>query len=132
MTERRLPHLPSRPKRIVAYVGRDGRLQEFYARVLPLLDYLLPQYIAEGKAHLVVAIGCTGGRHRSVHIVDLLARNLTASSGNPAEQREWRVTVTHRELEREGLTPAQSADDAGPGGDPAFPEPPGPSSMGKA
>src|SRR5918992_1577666 len=59
--------------RIVEYVGRDGRLEEFYARVLPLLEYLLPQYVAEGKAHLVVAIGCTGGRHRSVAIAEHLA-----------------------------------------------------------
>src|SRR5918911_1639353 len=50
-------------QRIVDYVGRDGRLREFYDRVLPLLEYLLPQYVAEGKSHLVVAIGCTGGRH---------------------------------------------------------------------
>src|SRR5258706_163866 len=60
-------------RRIVDYVGRDGRLKEFYDRVLPLLEYLLPQYVAEGKAHLVVAIGCTGGRHRSVVIAEDLA-----------------------------------------------------------
>ena len=36
-------------------MGSDGRLKEFYDRVLPLLEYLLPQYVAEGKAHLVVA-----------------------------------------------------------------------------
>jgi len=41
-------------RRVVQYVGRDGRLKEFYDRVLPLLEYLLPQYVAEGKAHLVV------------------------------------------------------------------------------
>ena len=41
--------------------------------MLPLLEYLLPQYVAEGKAHLVVAIGCTGGRHRSVAIAEHLA-----------------------------------------------------------
>ena len=60
-------------RRIVEYVGRDGRLKEFYDRALPLLEYLLPQYVAEGKAHLVVAIGCTGGRHRSVVIAEYLA-----------------------------------------------------------
>src|SRR4051812_5846531 len=53
-------------QRIVDYVGRDGRLEEFYAHVVPLLEYLLPQYVNEGKAHLMVAIGCTGGRHRTV------------------------------------------------------------------
>jgi UPF0042 nucleotide-binding protein len=63
-------------QRIVDYVGRDGRLVEFYAHVLPLLEYLLPQYVAEGKAHLMIAIGCTGGRHRSVAIAEHLARVL--------------------------------------------------------
>ena len=58
---------------MIDYIGRDGRLEEFYAHVLPLLEYLLPQYVAEGKAHLVIAIGCTGGRHRSVAIAEHLA-----------------------------------------------------------
>jgi UPF0042 nucleotide-binding protein len=60
-------------QRIVDYVGRDGRLQELYDHVIPLLEFLLPQYVTEGKAHLVVAIGCTGGRHRSVAIAEHLA-----------------------------------------------------------
>src|SRR3954467_10582617 len=60
-------------KRIVDYVARDGRLAEFYAHVVPLLEFLLPQYVTEGKAHLMVAIGCTGGRHRSVAIAEHLA-----------------------------------------------------------
>jgi UPF0042 nucleotide-binding protein len=59
--------------RIVAYINQDGALDEFYERLHPLLDYLLPHYLAEGKAHLVVAIGCTGGRHRSVAIAHHLA-----------------------------------------------------------
>ena len=80
-------------QRIVAYVGRDGRLQEFYARVLPLLDYLLPQYIAEGKAHLVVAIGCTGGRHRSVAVAEHLAAHFR-------DQPDYFVEVQHRDVER--------------------------------
>ena len=61
-------------QRVVDYVGRDGRLDEFYGRLLPLLEFLLPQYVDEGKAHLSIAIGCTGGRHRSVAIVEELAR----------------------------------------------------------
>ena len=60
-------------QRIVDYVGRDGRLEVFYSHLIPLLEYLLPQYVAEGKAHLMVAIGCTGGRHRSVAITEHLA-----------------------------------------------------------
>jgi UPF0042 nucleotide-binding protein len=73
-------------RRIIEYVGKDGRLKEFYDRILPLLEYLLPQYVAEGKAHLVVAIGCTGGRHRSVVIAEDLA----------AHFRE----VQHRDVDR--------------------------------
>ena len=78
---------------IVAYVGRDGRLDEFYDRILPLLEYLLPQYVAEGKAHLVVAIGCTGGRHRSVAIAEHLASRFR---GVP----DYFVEVQHRDVDR--------------------------------
>src|SRR5215213_1388500 len=80
-------------QRIVDYVGRDGRLEEFYAHVLPLLKYLLPQYVNEGKAHLVVAIGCTGGRHRSVAIAQHLA---AAFRGRD----EYFVEVQHRDVDR--------------------------------
>jgi UPF0042 nucleotide-binding protein len=80
-------------QRIVDYVGRDGRLQEFYDRVLPLLEYLLPQYVNEGKAHLVVAIGCTGGRHRSVAIAEHLAAAFR-------DRDEFFVEVQHRDVDR--------------------------------
>jgi RNase adapter protein RapZ len=80
-------------RRIVQYVGRDGRLKEFYDRILPLLEYLLPQYVAEGKAHLVVAIGCTGGRHRSVVIAEDLAAHFR-------EDGRYFVDVQHRDVDR--------------------------------
>ena len=80
-------------RRIVEYVGRDGRLKEFYDRVLPLLEYLLPQYVAEGKAHLVVAIGCTGGRHRSVAIAEDLAAHFR-------DDGRYFVEVQHRDVDR--------------------------------
>ena len=80
-------------RRIIEYVGRDGRLKEFYDRVLPLLEYLLPQYVAEGKAHLVVAIGCTGGRHRSVVIAEDLAAHFRGDG-------RYFVEVQHRDVDR--------------------------------
>jgi UPF0042 nucleotide-binding protein len=80
-------------RRIIQYVGRDGRLKQFYDRVLPLLEYLLPQYVAEGKAHLVVAIGCTGGRHRSVVIAEDLAAHFR-------EDGRYFVEVQHRDVDR--------------------------------
>src|SRR3954470_6486174 len=80
-------------KRIVEYVARDGRLAEFYERALPLLEYLLPQYVAEGKSHLVVAVGCTGGRHRSVVIAEDLAAHFR-------EDGRYFVEVQHRDVDR--------------------------------
>jgi UPF0042 nucleotide-binding protein len=79
--------------RVVAFINRDGALDAFYERLHPLLDYLLPQYLAEGKSHLVVAIGCTGGRHRSVAI----ARHLAERYGS---QGEYLVEVVDRDANR--------------------------------
>jgi UPF0042 nucleotide-binding protein len=80
-------------QRIVDYVGRDGRLEEFYGYIKPLLEFLLPQYVAEGKAHLMVAIGCTGGRHRSVAIAEHLAAHFR-------DRPEYFVEVAHRDVDR--------------------------------
>lgn len=80
-------------RRIVDYVGRDGRLRDFYAHVVPLLEFLLPQYVAEGKSHLVVAIGCTGGRHRSVAIAEHLASVFR-------DREPYFVEVQHRDVDR--------------------------------
>jgi UPF0042 nucleotide-binding protein len=79
--------------RIVAFINRDGELDTFYEKLHPLVDYLLPQYLAEGKAHLVVAIGCTGGRHRSVAIAAHLANRYSSES-------EYNVHVVHRDVSR--------------------------------
>ena len=80
-------------QRVVDHVARDGRLEEFYERLMPLLDYLVPQYVAEGKSHLVVAIGCTGGRHRSVAIAEHLGKALQGRA-------DCFVEVRHRDVER--------------------------------
>jgi len=79
--------------RVVDFINRNGELEAFYGRLHPLLDYLLPQYLAEGKAHLVVAIGCTGGRHRSVAIAQHLAARYASS-------KDYLVEVAHRDVER--------------------------------
>jgi UPF0042 nucleotide-binding protein len=78
---------------VVAYIDRDGALEEFYGHVIPLLDYLLPQYVREGKAHLLVAIGCTGGRHRSVAVAEHLAAHYRRSG-------EYIVDVGHRDIDK--------------------------------
>jgi UPF0042 nucleotide-binding protein len=82
-------------REVVAYVDRDGALEAFYERLLPMLDYLLPQYVAEGKAHLSIAIGCTGGRHRSVAIAEQLAARYRAAG-------DYLVEIAHRDIDRAG------------------------------
>ncbi len=77
--------------RIVAYINRNGALDTFYEHLHPMLDYLLPQYLGEGKAHLVIAIGCTGGRHRSVAIALHLAERYAGQPG-------YVVDVLHRDV----------------------------------
>jgi RNase adapter protein RapZ len=85
--------LTGQDPRVVEYVQQDGHLAAFYGHLEPLLDFLLPQYEAEGKAHLSVAIGCTGGKHRSVAITE----HLSARYG---ERDDLRVSTVHRDLER--------------------------------
>jgi UPF0042 nucleotide-binding protein len=87
--------LTGRDARVVEYMDRDGRLAELYERVVPLLDFLVPEYVKEGKAHLTIAIGCTGGRHRSVAIAEHLAARYTA-------REDVFVEVVHRDIERGG------------------------------
>ncbi len=78
---------------VVEYIARDGRLEQLYDRLQALLDFLLPQYVAEGKAHLVIAIGCTGGRHRSVAIAEQLAARYR-------DHDDLDVAVAHRDIDR--------------------------------
>ena len=84
--------------RVVEFINRDGALDEFYEHLDPLLDYLLPQYLAEGKSHLVIAIGCTGGRHRSVAIAEHLAERYRGDGG-------YLVDVAHRDEGEAGDRP---------------------------
>jgi UPF0042 nucleotide-binding protein len=63
--------------KVVEYVEAGELAREFYGRLFPLLDFVLPAYVTEGKTHLTIAIGCTGGRHRSVTVADRIASHLT-------------------------------------------------------
>ena len=91
--EHELRPLTGADRQVIEFINRDGELDRFYERLHPLLDYLLPQYLAEGKAHLVVAIGCTGGRHRSVAIADHLKARYRHCD-------DYRIEVVHRDVER--------------------------------
>jgi len=62
--------------RVRKYVEAGTQAGEFYGRLLPLIDFLVPAYVAEGKSHLTIAVGCTGGRHRSITVADRIRRDL--------------------------------------------------------
>lgn len=82
--------LDGRDARVVEYVFKQEATQAFLVKMKELLDFLLPLYHQEGKSQLTVAVGCTGGKHRSVAVIDWLARQLTGP--------DWRITVRHRDI----------------------------------
>ncbi|EQK41401.1 MAG: RNase adapter RapZ [Paraclostridium bifermentans] len=71
------------------YVMDSDVSREFFAKLEDMVDFLIPHYIEEGKNHLVIAIGCTGGRHRSVTISNLLYDDLI--------KKGYRVVKKHRD-----------------------------------
>jgi len=74
-----------------AYVGYDPLFEPFFTKMNDLLDLLLPAYQAEGKAYFSIALGCTGGQHRSVFVAEKLAETLDAKG--------WMTHKRHREME---------------------------------
>jgi len=82
--------LTGRDQAVAAHVEADPDFPAFWARLTGFLDPLLPRYVAEGKKYLTVAIGCTGGRHRSVLVAERLAAHFRRSG--------WQADATHREL----------------------------------
>jgi UPF0042 nucleotide-binding protein len=91
--ESELRELTGLDEPVIDYVERSEGIDEFYDRLVPLLDYLLPSYVREGKAHLTIGIGCTGGRHRSVVIAEHLARLYEERGG-------YLVDVVHRDVSK--------------------------------
>ena len=77
------------------YVLSQKESEEFYSKLLPLIEFLIPQYIKEGKKHLTISIGCSGGQHRSVTFVNKLAEDLK----NSKILEYINVYVSHREKE---------------------------------
>ena len=85
-----LASLTGREAAVAAFIEADPAFRPFFESLTGLLAAVLPHYRAEGKSHLAIAIGCTGGRHRSVFVVEKLAARL-AAEGQPA-------AATHRDL----------------------------------
>jgi RNase adapter protein RapZ len=89
-----------------AYVEADPDFMNFFSRLVEFVELVLPRFVQEGKKYATITIGCTGGRHRSVHLIEKLANHLTSRAAvqqtDTATEIPWRVFVTHRELAREG------------------------------
>lgn len=85
----RIKRLSGRDREVIKYLRSFPETKEFVKRVGDLLQYLLPNYLREGKSYLTVAVGCTGGRHRSVFVVEELAKLL--------KSRKRAIHVRHRD-----------------------------------
>ncbi|MFN0043457.1 MAG: RNase adapter RapZ [Alphaproteobacteria bacterium] len=89
-----LGSLDGRDARVGAFVARDPAFADFFASLHGLIEPLLPRFEAEGKSYLTLAIGCTGGRHRSVFVAERLAAWLGTKG--------LRVNLVHRDIDRVG------------------------------
>lgn len=105
------PHL--RPRTgldpdVAAYVEADPDFATFFDQIMSLLKLLLPRFGQEGKKYVTIAVGCTGGRHRSVRIVEKLAATLRSLYGVPGGLgvHPSHISVTHRELHCDGSSVA--------------------------
>ncbi len=88
----KLRPLTGKDSAIIEYLGRDESVQRWLADVGALLGRWLPEIVRENRSYVSVAIGCTGGRHRSVYLAEQLAESFRAG---------WRVLVRHRGLAKE-------------------------------
>ena len=117
-----LRSLTGRDAPVRAFVAGDPDYAEFAARVFELIKLVLPRFVREGKSYATVAVGCTGGRHRSVTLVEDLARRLGSTGASalscpdrtvrPAANQiaGIRITLLHRELQ-----PSEPVPDSGTG-----------------
>jgi RNase adapter protein RapZ len=88
----RLRPFSGKNPRVARYVRSFPQTGEFLRRIQSLLGYLIPHYIQEGKSYLTVAIGCTGGRHRSVVLAEVIRRDL--------QRKGYAAKVVHRDLDK--------------------------------
>lgn len=89
---------------VAAYIKADPDFPQFFASILDLCKLVIPRFVTEGKKYATVAIGCTGGRHRSVYIASLLGERLSALLTHPAAANGWSVLVSHRDVAQGAAT----------------------------
>ena len=83
-------------REVQEYVMDNDRAQAFVEKLMGLMDFLLPNYILEGKNQLVIGIGCTGGKHRSVTLANGLYERLK-------NQEEYGIKIEHRDIQKDAL-----------------------------
>lgn len=88
-----LKALDGRSKEVRDFILETAQAKNFLKKYLNLLEYLIPLYTLEGKAYLTIAVGCTGGRHRSVAIATAIADHLS--------QRDFEPRIIHRDIDRD-------------------------------
>ncbi len=99
---RNLGHLDGTNRNVVEYVLRDPDTQEYLKRLFDLMDFTIPKYIEEGKAYLTIAVGCTGGRHRSVVVANELCTFL--------QGKNYHCIVQHRDVAKKREHPPISGE----------------------
>ncbi|NNE67293.1 MAG: RNase adapter RapZ [Pyrinomonadaceae bacterium] len=90
--EKGLKKLPGTDPKVIAFLDKQEEVQETSARFADLLKYLLPLYKREGKSYLTIGVGCTGGRHRSVRVANMLGEALSGGG--------FGVNVSHRDIQK--------------------------------
>ena len=83
------------------YVMNNDISKEFLKKLVDMVEFLIPNYVAEGKNQLVIAIGCTGGKHRSVTLANELYERLSVA------EKEYGVKKEHRDIEKDAITKAK-------------------------
>lgn len=86
-----LKHKSGNHKEVSDYVMNSEKSVEFFEKLCDFIDFLMPNYISEGKNQLVIAVGCTGGRHRSVTIANKLYERL--------KKEDYKVYIKHRDID---------------------------------
>ncbi|MBM3464671.1 MAG: RNase adapter RapZ [Armatimonadetes bacterium] len=88
----KLRHLTGNDDEVKKYVLKQPKAKEFLKHLFGITDFLLPQYVDEGKSHFTIGVGCTGGKHRSICLANELAGHL--------EHKNFKVVVEHRDIFR--------------------------------
>ena len=92
--------LSGNDKAVRDYVMNNDKAKEFLEKLVDMIEFLIPNYILEGKTQLVIGIGCTGGKHRSVTLANELYEVLERSDN-------YGVRIEHRDIGKDAITKAR-------------------------